>query len=103
MASTRFLPRFFVTAAIVLGVGLAAGVPQEPVFRPVRVASPFPPITRVNPVPAEAGDRELGPSELVLGVSLNGEARAYPINALTGPQREIINDQLGGIPIAATW
>ena len=24
-------------------------------------------------------------------------ARAYPINMLTGPQREIINDRLGGI------
>jgi len=42
-------------------------------------------------------------NELVLGLELNGEARAYPINMLTGPSREIINDTLGGIPIAATW
>ena len=32
-----------------------------------------------------------------------GQARAYPINMLTGPSREIINDVLGGVPIAATW
>ena len=43
------------------------------------------------------------PEELVLGVVVNGEARAYPLNVLTGPMREIINDTLGDTPIAATW
>jgi hypothetical protein len=42
-------------------------------------------------------------SELVLGLTLGGAARAYPINMLTGPQREIVNDELGGRAIAATW
>ncbi len=41
--------------------------------------------------------------ELVLGVVHKGQARAYPINQLTGPRREIVNDRLGGDPIAATW
>ena len=41
--------------------------------------------------------------DLVLGVTVNGESRAYPINMLTGPQREIINDSVGGQAIAATW
>jgi len=81
---------------------VAAGA-QAPPFRPVRVVGPLPPITGVKPQPAEAGDRKLGPTELVLGVSINGQSRAYPINVLTGPRREIINDGLGGVPIAATW
>jgi len=34
--------------------------------------------------------------ELVLVVDIDGVARAYPINMLTGPAREIINDKLGG-------
>jgi hypothetical protein len=34
---------------------------------------------------------------------VKGESRADPINMLTGPQREIINDRLGGRAIAATW
>ena len=38
-----------------------------------------------------------------LGVEVGGEARAYPINMLSGPNREILNDTLGGRPIAATW
>jgi hypothetical protein len=46
---------------------------------------------------------EVTDNELVLGVVVNGEARAYPINMLTGPSREIINDTLGGTAIAATW
>jgi len=41
--------------------------------------------------------------ELVIGVVIDGEARAYPINQLTGPDREIINDELAGTAIAATW
>jgi hypothetical protein len=38
----------------------------------------------------------------VLGVRVGKDARAYPINMLTGPDREIINDTLGEKAIAAT-
>ena len=72
-------------------------------FRPRRVVRPFPPI-KDFPVKtvAQVGDRLL-PNELVLGVEIDGESRAYPINMLTGPQREILNDTLAGHAIAATW
>jgi len=65
-----------------------------PLFDPIVDA----PVIRAD----EARDR-IRPDELVLGVVAGGEARAYPINMLTGPRREIINDTLGGDPIAATW
>lgn len=42
-------------------------------------------------------------NELVLGVVIDGLPRAYPINMLTGPSREIINDTIAGHSIAATW
>jgi hypothetical protein len=42
-------------------------------------------------------------NELVLGVEIEGRARAYPINMLTGPSREIINDTIGDAHLAATW
>ena len=65
----------------------------------------FPPI--VTPKTFSVSDAEAADhvrdDELVLGVVVNGEARAYPINTLTGAQREIINDELGGRSIAATW
>lgn len=63
----------------------------------------FPPITEFPVATAEKANRELNDAELVLGVVVEGEARAYPINMLTGPQREILNDTLGGKAIAATW
>ena len=39
--------------------------------------------------------------ELVIGISLNGEAKAYPITVLRS--REMVNDELGGLPILVTW
>ena len=72
-------------------------------FTPRQVVPPFEAI--VNPQTAKANDASdlvRGP-ELVLGVVVGDEARAYPINQLTNPTREIINDTLGDRSIAATW
>lgn len=52
--------------------------------------------------PDEIGDGVTA-KELVIGAVVEGKAKAYPINMLTGPSREIINDKLGGRAIAATW
>lgn len=40
-------------------------------------------------------------TERVMGVFLNGEARAYPINMLS--VHEIVNDTVGSVPIAVTY
>ncbi len=72
-------------------------------FNPRRLASPFKPIVDAPVIPAKDVTDQVSPGELVLGVVVRGQARAYPINMLTGPSREIINDTLGGQPIAATW
>ncbi len=69
--------------------------PQQVLFRPIR------PI--VNPKIETAAETDLADNELVIGAVINGQARAWPINQLTGPLREIINDELGGTPVAATW
>ena len=80
------------------------GTPPGPDnFRPQRVVPPFPPITEFGLRPVQQVAEQINPTELVLGVTVNGQSRAYPINMLTGPRREIINDQLGGHAIAATW
>ena len=78
--------------------------PDGQTFRPQRVIRrPMPPITGVRALAADAVGTRLKDNELVLGVAIDGHARAYPINMLTGPNREIINDQLAGHAIAATW
>lgn len=72
-------------------------------FQPVRVLGPQRPITDPPLIEAAQAGSRVTNNELVLGVTVEGQARAYPINMLTGPAREIINDTLGGVPIAATW
>ncbi len=63
----------------------------------------FPAIKDVPVATAAEAEGKVQGSELVLGIVVGEEARAYPINMLTGPQREIINDVVGQTPIAATW
>ena len=66
----------------------------------------MPPIVDIPVVPVQELDPEaieFSPNSLVLGVTINGESRAYPLNQLVGPQREIFNDTLGGRPIMPTW
>ena len=43
----------------------------------------------------------MGQTFRVIGVNINGESRAYPIPYLSA--HEIVNDVVGGQPIAATW
>jgi hypothetical protein len=53
------------------------------------------------PTIAAADARFLKANDRVVGVALNGQARAYPISILT--QHEIVNDTLGETPIAVTY
>ncbi len=76
---------------------------EDPVrYEPRQVLrNPIRPI--VDPSIVDVEKAEIAPNELVIGAEVDGVARAYSINQLTGPQREIINDELGGSAIAATW
>jgi hypothetical protein len=46
-------------------------------------------------------ENKLGASEMVLAVHAGGTARAYPIRAIA--YHHIVNDVIGGVPIAATY
>jgi hypothetical protein len=48
-----------------------------------------------------AGDADIPDSAWVLGVYLNGDARAYDLNILN--HHEIVNDVIGGQPVAPVW
>ncbi len=103
--SRRILPFAIALSPLILTVSpfvaTAEDAPQP--FNPRKVVPPMPAIVDVPVLPAsEVGD-QVSDNELVLGVVVGDQARAYPINMLTGPRREIINDVLGGSAIAATW
>ena len=57
----------------------------------------------LNPelIPAEQATVQMEPEERVLGVSIDGDHRAYPLNLLS--RHEIVNDTVGGVPVAVTW
>ena len=52
-------------------------------------------------VSASEADLWMMPEEGVLGVSIGGEDRAYPVSMLS--RHEIVNDVVGGEPVAVTW
>lgn len=52
-------------------------------------------------VSAKEAGKFLAPQERVLGVELNGIAKAYPIKILNW--HEIVNDEVNGRPITVTW
>jgi hypothetical protein len=61
----------------------------------------IPPIDHPEAGSLASGDRFLSGPEPVIAVEVNGEARAYPEQILVW--HEIVNDTLGGRPIAVTY
>lgn len=91
--------------AAFLGVFLqAASVPAAD-LRPDEIVTVLP----KDAIPAilspsfeEAGKASwLGGKNLVVGVEIGGDNRAYPVPTLS--RHEIVNDRVGGLPIAVTW
>ena len=69
---------------------------------PIQTLLPFdaiPAITDPQFVPANAA--KLDPDAPVIGVTFNGDSRAYSLYLLNG--HEIVNDVVGGQKIATTW
>lgn len=46
-------------------------------------------------------DSTYSPDELVMGIEINDDARAYSVGILRS--REMVNDTVGGVPILVTW
>ena len=75
--------------ALEVGGSLHTLIPRDsirPIYEPTFIS------------PAEAG---LMNADLVIGLSLNGDSRAYPVHILR--RREMVNDVVGGVPVLATW
>jgi hypothetical protein len=78
--------------------------PPNPEYAPQRYILPQEPFEQFPVVPVAAVKDELEANELVLGVTVGEEARAYPLKVLNEmPDRKVANDTLGGQAIAATW
>ena len=87
------------------GPGGAAGLPR-PLFNPANIMPGGPPPDGIPPIdrprflrPAQVNF--LSPSEPVLALQIGTDARAYPVQILIW--HEIVNDTVGGIPVAVTY
>ena len=72
---------------------------QIPDYFPSIPPDGIPPIYAPRFVNAQ--DADMQPDELVLGIAIDGQAKAYPVTVLRF--REMVNDELAGLPILATW
>lgn len=97
-------------AMLVVGVGvycLTIGEPPpqtDPPFKPERYIRPREPIVEITVRPRGEAEDKLHSDELVLGITVGDESRAYPINQLNHEAaRKVLNDTLGGRPIVVTW
>jgi hypothetical protein len=75
------------------------GEPLPAGYRPVLERDGIAPIYEPRFLAADKVDYP--DDALVLGVEIEGEAHAYPINVLNF--REIVIDEVGGTPIIASW
>ena len=52
-------------------------------------------------ISADEASMQIRDGDLVIGLSINGDHRAYSVPFLSG--HEIVNDVVGGVPVAVTW
>ena len=70
-------------------------------MQPAVVRDAIPAILQPQFVAPEAVPPEFRDVELVLGLSMNGESKAYPLDVLS--HHEAVNDVVGGVPVVVTW
>ena len=80
--------------------------PPETVERDLEIVTllPYdaiPAILQPEFITADEADEKMDPGSLVIGLSIDGDNRAYSIPTLSS--YEIVNDTVGGKPVAVTW
>ncbi len=94
----RFLPVLFGMADVLAAAQSAVAQKEDPIVQLLdREAIP----AIRNPKFVPAGKASLHSEEKVLGLVIGGQARAYPLIDLD--RHEVVDDIVGGKPIAATW
>ena len=98
-AATTALPTPAVSPG---GVSSADRIETDPRFSRVRRIIPkdaIPPI--YEPAFVSARQSSLVDTDFVLGLAIDGDARAYSVALLNS--REMVNDVVGGVPVLVTW
>ena len=84
-----------------VSAGLEAGEPRPLKMYTVIGKDGIRAILNPSIISAQEAATRFQDHERVIGLSLNGAHRAYSIPQLSN--REIVNDVVGGVPVAVTW
>ena len=76
-------------------------VPPEQIVSGGPPADGIPSIDKPKFVQVQKAEEFLEDSDLVVGLNINGDIRAYPLQILVW--HEIVNDRVGGVPVAVTY
>jgi len=105
MTKRRFIAKVVAFLTLFVGLPLRLALAPSADLRPDEIVTVLP----KDAIPAilspsfEEGKKALWLSakDLVVGVEIAGDSRAYPVPTLS--THEIVNDKVGGVPIAVTW
>ena len=75
-------------------------VPPEQIVSGGPPADGIPSIDKPKFVQVQKAEEFLEDSDLVVGLNINGDIRAYPLQILVW--HEIVKDRVGGVPVAVT-
>lgn len=81
--------------------GARVSVPREEIRGGGPAVDGIPALVRPRRSSAAEADRALKPGDAVLGLEIGGESVAYPIRLLNW--HELVNDEVGGVPVAVTY
>jgi hypothetical protein len=105
MTKRHFIARVVAFLTLFVGLPLRLALAPAADLRPDEIVTVLP----KDAIPAilspafEEGRKAswLKGKDLVVGVEIGGDSRAYPVPTLS--RHEIVNDKVGGVPIAVTW
>jgi Protein of unknown function (DUF3179) len=95
------------TSSIAIGKANSADAQEKHIVPPDQIISGGPPPDGIpsidNPkfISVQEASKQLEDSELVLGLNINGDIRAYPLQVLVW--HEIVNDKVDGVSVAITY
>lgn len=98
---TTALLTFSVSVAAQASPELFTEADYDAVAQQVLPRDSFPVLTLPQLVSAKVGSESLQEEELVIGLEIDGESRAYPLRVMGGI--ELVNDICGDTPTAVSW
>ena len=97
------MPRMnsFLFALMILAFPALSGASPETEIRTLLPKDAIPAIDAPEYIGAKDADGFMRPDEMVIGINIKGDKRAYSVPLLSS--HEIVNDVVGGSAVSVTW